>query len=142
MRKPFPSNNFCPCNSGVKYKKCCQPKGVDYYLRDGKVVREEALLGEQRADFEKQKQDFLSRYGRKPTEEEEGLMRISAGNFVDLNLVIEKDLIKRGAPDEVVYAFRKTGILVSPENHDQISVSELQKWESAIDEYRRSKSGA
>lgn len=140
MRKSFPPNNFCPCKSGQKYKHCCQPKGVDYFLRDGKVIREEALAGGQRADFEEQKQQFVLQFGREPTEEEEGVMRLSAGNFTDLNAVIERDLIKRGAPAEVLYAFKKTGILISSENHGQISPEELEAFGDAVDEYRR-KSG-
>lgn len=94
------------------------------------------MVGERRQEFEESKRLFVQQYGRQPNEEEEGILRLANG-FTDLNAIIERDLIKRGAPDEVIYAFRKTGILISPENEGQISAQELRDWNSALEEYRR-----
>jgi hypothetical protein len=136
QRKPYNPNNFCPCKSGQKYKKCCQPKNVEYFIRpNGTVVKEAVLEGDQRETFLRAKQDFVAEHGRQPTEEEEGILRMSGG-FLDFSSVIEADLIKSGAPPEVLYAFRKTGILVTRENQSGVTPDELQRWENAILEYR------
>lgn len=136
QRKPYPPNNFCPCKSGQKYKKCCQPKNVEYFLRaDGTVIKESLLDAAQREEFLQQKRLFVQQYGRQPSEEEEGILRLSGG-FADLKSVIESDLLKRGASDETLYAFRKTGILVTNQNSSHVTAEELQKWEEAIMEYR------
>lgn len=139
QRKPYPPNNFCPCKSGQKYKKCCQPKSIEYFIRaDGQVVKEKTLDSNQREAFIKAKEDFMADYGRVPTVEEEGILRM-AGGFADMKAVIEEQLIKSGASEEVVYAFRKTGILVNRENESQVTPAELHAWESAILEYRKAK---
>jgi hypothetical protein len=140
MRRPYPPNNFCPCKSGQKYKKCCQAKGIEYFIRpNGQVVKEAVLDSDGRAEFLRQKEAFVAEHGRQPTEEEEGILRMSGG-FADFSQVIEADLIKSGAKEEVLYAFRKTGILVTRENESQVTPEELRRWESALLEYRRSNS--
>lgn len=142
QRKPYPPNNFCPCKSGQKYKKCCQPKSIEYFIRpNGSVVKEAVLEGQQQTSFLKEKELFIQKYGRLPTEEEEGVLRLAARGIADLSSVIEADLIRYGASEETLYAFRKTGILVSRENESQISADELRQWDQAIIEYRAQKSG-
>jgi hypothetical protein len=137
MRKLVNPNNYCPCGSNQKYKKCCQPKGIDYFIKPGgKIIREQPLTPEARQALERQKQEFATKYGRAVSEEEENLMRLN--EFSNVNAVIEQDLLKAGASAETIYAFRKTGILVSKENINQVSPQELIAWESAIQEYRRS----
>lgn len=141
MRRPYAPNNFCPCGSGKKYKKCCQPIGVEYFVRaNGTVVREEAMDPHHRAIFEAEKRAFIERNNRQPTEEEENVMRI-AETFGDLNVVIEQNLISQGVAPEVLYAFRRTGMLVVPESKTQVSTEELQEWDAAINEYRQLSNG-
>lgn len=136
-RRPYPPNQFCPCKSGQKYKKCCLSKNIEYFIRaNGQVVRETVLEADQRDQFKREREAFVVQYGRQPTEEEEGILRISAAGFADLRAVIEADLIKRGASEEVLYAFRKTGVLVTRENEAQVTPDELQQWESAVLEFR------
>jgi hypothetical protein len=140
MRRPFPPNNFCPCKSGQKYKKCCQPKKIEYFVRsNGQVVKEAILDESSRAEFLRQKEAFVAEHGRQPTEEEEGILRLSGG-FADFSRVIEAELIKSGAKEEVLYAFRKTGVLVTRENESQVSPEELHRFEQAISEYRTANS--
>ncbi|MGP8185813.1 MAG: hypothetical protein ACLQKY_07045 [Terracidiphilus sp.] len=37
----------------------------------------------------------------------------------------------------LIYAFRKTGRMVSEENHERLSAAELQEWHAALKEYKR-----
>lgn len=138
MKRAFPPNNYCPCGSHLKYKKCCQPKGIDYFIKtNGKIVREAPLTAERRAAFDQERRRFVEEHGRKPTEEEEGLMRYS--EFEEIESVIEKELVKLGASPETIYAYEKTGILVSGDNENQVAPEELQRWTAAVQEYRKLK---
>lgn len=140
MRKPYPMNHFCPCGSTKKYKHCCHAKGVDYFIKPGgKIVKEQPLTTEQRQALTEKKAQFVRAFGRQPNEEDEGLMRIADG-FADVSSVIEKDLLARGVDKSVLYAFQKTGMVITRENESQVSVEELNRWEEAIEEYRQLKS--
>ena len=39
---------------------------------------------------------------------------------------------------EIIYAYQKTGRLVTEENAQLLSAEELAEWDAAVDEYRRS----
>lgn len=135
MKKPFPPNNYCPCGSKLKYKSCCRAKGVDYFIKNKKVIREAAMSPERRAQFEADKQQFELTYGRKPTDEEEGVLR--ADGFLDLNTVIESEIVKSGMTEEMLYAYRTTGLLITAENRSTVRPDELARWDAAIDDYHR-----
>ena len=38
---------------------------------------------------------------------------------------------------EIIYAYQKTGRLVTEENSQLLSAEELAEWDAAVDEYRR-----
>lgn len=136
MKKTFPGNNYCPCGSKLKYKNCCQHKGVDYFIKKGgKLKKEAALTGERRAEFEEDVRLFIAEHGRKPNEEEEGLLRHK--HFDEIGSVIQQELEKLGASPEIIYAYKKTGILFSRESEQQINPEELQRWTAAVEEFRR-----
>lgn len=135
MKKPYAGNLYCPCGSGKKYKSCCQPKGIEYFLTPkGKLVKRQPLSPPQRAAFEAERQRFIERHGRRPTDEEEAVMR--AQDYDEVETVIARDFIAAGAPPEKIYAFEKTGLWVTRENESQISADELRRWDEAIEEYR------
>jgi len=137
MQRPYSGNNFCPCGSNLKYKKCCQLKGIEYFVKpSGKLVRKMPLSSERKALFDDEKRQFVDTHGRNPTEEEERIMR--ASHYDGVERVIQDELVKLGASPERIYAFEKTGILVTEENEHQIPPEELKKWDEAIKEFRRS----
>ncbi len=138
MKKLIPANNYCPCGSRLKYKKCCLPKGIDFFIAGkGKVKGEAPMTAERRAAFQEEVRRFTLEHGRAPTEEEEGVLRYS--EFEEIEQVIQRELKKSGASAETIYAFEKTGILVSDEDNSQVSADELQRWSEAIQEYRQLK---
>jgi hypothetical protein len=44
---------------------------------------------------------------------------------------------RANTPPEFIYAFEKTGRLVSEQNISELSAEEVAEWEEAIDEYFR-----
>jgi hypothetical protein len=137
MKKPFPPNNYCPCGSKLKYKSCCRTRGIDYFIKNKKVIREAAMSSERREKFNRDKEIFVEQMGRKPTDEEEGLLR--ADGFLDLNNVIELEMLKSGISEEMLYAYRQTGLIIAAENRSSVRPDELARWDLAIDDYRKQK---
>ena len=110
-------------------------KGIEYFVKPGgKIVKQLMMSDEDKAFFEEEKRQFIEKYGRNPTQQEESVMR--EANFEDLNAVIAKDLQASGVRPEVLYAFQKTGILVTRENQFQVTPDELKCWQEAVEEYK------
>lgn len=42
---------------------------------------------------------------------------------------------RAGTPPEFIYAFEKTGRLVTSETYERLSVKERKEWDAAIEEY-------
>lgn len=49
---------------------------------------------------------------------------------------IVRAMRQAGVREEIIYAFQKTGRLVTSENAKYLTREELVEWEAAIDEYR------
>jgi hypothetical protein len=45
-------------------------------------------------------------------------------------------LHKAGIRQEIIYAFQKTGRMVTEDNYKKLSPAELKAWEDAVDEWR------
>jgi hypothetical protein len=50
---------------------------------------------------------------------------------------IVKAMADAGIRPELIYAYRKTGLLVSDENYGKLSPEDREAWEAAIEEYGR-----
>ena len=44
-------------------------------------------------------------------------------------------MIAEGVPPHVVYAFRKTGMLLTPEMYERLPPDERRKWDDALREF-------
>jgi hypothetical protein len=53
----------------------------------------------------------------------------------------KKLLVASGAPPEIIYAFEKTGRIVTEQNKQFLTKAESREWEGAIREFRRISSG-
>jgi DNA-binding transcriptional regulator YhcF (GntR family) len=53
----------------------------------------------------------------------------------DLHSVIIESMERVGTPPEIIYAYRKTGRVVTEENSKQLTKEDLDEWSAAIDEY-------
>ncbi len=90
---------------------------------------------ERRDQFERDKKLFQEKFGRKPTDEEEGILR--ADGFADLTQLIESEMLKSGMSEEMLYAYRQTGLVITAENRSSVRPDELARWDAAIDDYRK-----
>lgn len=135
-KRPYPNSMYCPCGSNRKYKSCCAAQGIEYFIKpDGKIIKHEPMTEAQRAHYQEQLQIFVTENKRPPTDEEDAILR--AKDYQTVEKIIIDDMVAHGAGPEAVYAFKKTGIMVTRENKYQIPAEELKRWQEAVDEFRR-----
>lgn len=92
--------------------------------------------------LEEQKQRFRQKFGRDPRPEDpviwdEDADEPTPASVDDIHQEILAALIKAGSPPEFVYAFDKTGRLVTETNMHLLTPEEYQEWVDAVEEFRR-----
>lgn len=101
------------------------------------------LTPEQMDLIKEQKEKFIKTFGREPRGDEplffdprytDKPTQIDSQEF-------EKQLInfleEENTPQDVIYAVKKTGRIVTPENRKHLNPSELAEWDEAIQEYKK-----
>ncbi len=131
----IPRNNPCPCGSEKKYKKCCIDKGFDWVVDEEGQICKSIPLSEELNDILKEQRDlFIETHGREPDPDEPVIFQSTSepGNIAD---EIVETLRKLGVSEATIYAYRKTGRIVTDKNKNLLSDLELQEWDNAIKEY-------
>ena len=133
MKKKLGRNRPCPCGSGKKYKNCCWNKGLNW-VRDseGQIRKEIPISSELGQEFE--------RYSAKFKEEQGGDFRTNEYIFPQSERVqMEAETISimkhAGVHPALLYAYEKTGRIVTEQNKRFLSTQELKEWDDAVDEY-------
>jgi hypothetical protein len=137
--KRISRNAPCPCGSGKKYKNCCYSKGFDWVQdEDGTVGKSIPMTEEVTEVLRRLRQAFIDKHGREPEPDE--LLFSDLPHPEHLEAMLVEDMKKAGLHPAFIYAFERTGLLVSEENQHLIPEKDLEDWRSAIDEYRSKRS--
>ena len=134
-------NAQCPCGSGKKYKKCCSEKGINYSMTDnGKMEKGIPLSDEAVTALEDQKKAFIKKFGREPGPSDPVFFNPDSDTPEPINTDRVKDEVVKamqvaGIPPALIYAYKKTGFMVTEANRDLMDKKNLEEWTEAIDEY-------
>jgi len=135
-RKRLNRNAPCPCGSGKKYKNCCYGKGFEWTQdEEGTVAKSIPLTEETIEVFARLRQSFIDEKGREP--EPGDLLFPDMPHPEHLEAMLVEGMKEAGLDPAFIYAFEKTGLLVSAENQHLIPDKDLKAWEAAVEEYRR-----
>ena len=135
MKKLGP-NAQCPCGSGKKYKKCCIRKKFSWVENDdGGIGKAIPMDPELQALLHEQHERFRERFGRDPKPDDPIFFDLPPLEHSEFYAV--QDMRRAGLAPELVYAFEKTGLLVTTMNQDLIPEKALGEWDAAIAEYFR-----
>lgn len=133
-RKKLSRNSPCPCGSGKKYKHCCYGKDFDYEQDDDGTLYKSIPMNEEMRDIlEEQRRKFVEKFGREPGPNDQVFfdmphpeqvehMTVQAMKAADLNPAF-------------IYAYEKTGRIVTQQNMHLLSDADLDEWQAALDEY-------
>ena len=134
-RKKLAHNAPCPCGSGKPYGDCCYDKGFEYLVdEDGTIFKSIPMSGELAKVIEEQKRKFVETHGREPGPGDDLFFDMPPLEHVEHYMV--EGMKQAGLDPAIIYAFEKTGLLVTEENEHLISDNDRAEWEAAILEYR------
>jgi hypothetical protein len=133
-RKKVSRNSPCPCGSGRKYKHCCYGKRFDYEEDDdGTIFKSIPMSQEMVGLLEEQRQRFIEKYGREPGPNDPVFCDMPHLEHVE-HMTVEA-MKQAGIDPAIIYAYEKTGRLVTENNQHLLSEADLSEWSAAIDEY-------
>jgi hypothetical protein len=133
-RKKVSRNAPCPCGSGKKYKKCCWGKGFDWEEDEGGNLYQSTPISPEVADIlQAQRQKFIDQHGREPGRDDKVFFDMPHPEHVEHRMV--EDMKAAGIDPAFIYAFEKTGRLVTEQNQHLLPQSALDEWQAAIEEY-------
>jgi hypothetical protein len=132
--KKFPRNAPCPCGSGQKYRNCCYDKGFEYLVdEDGTIFKSIPVSDELAEIIEEQKRKFQEEHGREIGPNDK--LFFDAPPLEHAEHFMVEAMKQAGLDPALIYAFEKTGLLVTEENQHLLPESDLDEWEAAIEEY-------
>jgi hypothetical protein len=132
--KKLSRNAPCPCGSGKKYKHCCWDKGFAWVEDEaGTVYRSTPLTPEVREALEQLRRAFIARHGREPGPDDPLFPDLPHPEH--LEAMMAEDLKAAGLDPAFLYAFEKTGLLVTEPNQQLLPDADLAAWDAALAEY-------
>jgi hypothetical protein len=133
-RKRISRNAPCPCGSGKKYKHCCYGKGFDYEKDDDGTIFKSIPMSQEMVDLlEEQRRRFIEKHGREPRPNDPVFFDMPHPEQVE-HLTVQA-MKKAGIDPAIIYAYEKTGRIVTEENQRLLSEADLAEWAAAIEEY-------
>ena len=139
-QKKLPRKAHCPCGSGKKYGDCCYDMGFEYLTdEDGNIFKSIPMSGELTEVIEEQKRKFQKEQGRDFGPNDKLFFDAPPLEHVEHYMV--EAMKKAGLHPALIYAFEKTGLLVTEENQHLLPEKDLAEWEAAIDEYEALQAG-
>lgn len=98
------------------------------------------------AAFKEQREAFHRKFGRDPGPDDPVFFDPDADTPEPLEMdpirrLVVDAMVQAGTKPEVVYAFSKTGLIVTDMNQDNLSLEQLAEWDAAIAEYQEQTKG-
>lgn len=135
MTKPRRNQN-CPCGSGKKYKSCCISKSLAFERTStggysiGVPLSKAALevLGQG-------KREFFRHFEREPGDGDPIFLAKYFASSEDLEIEGVRLMEEAGIRPALIYAYKKTGYILTEENSHIATGAAIKEWEEAIREF-------
>jgi hypothetical protein len=143
-RKPYPPKEPCPCGSGRRYKSCCYAKGFHYLIQEGgevvqgrkppsRIVREIPLDEQSLELLREQRRRFVEKFGREPGPDDP--IFFDAPPEAEMKQATVDAMKKAGIRPALIYAYEKTGLILSETNRHLMPTADVEAFEAAVEEY-------
>jgi hypothetical protein len=106
---------------------------------DGNVFKSIPMSDEVGEIVEHQRQRFVEKHGREPGPDDNVFFDAPPLEHVEHEMV--QAMKKAGLDPALIYAFEKTGRIVTEDNQHLLSDADLTEWQAAIQEYRAKHGG-
>jgi hypothetical protein len=112
----------------------CWDKGFEWVEDEaGAVYRSTPMAPELKEALEQLRQAFVAKHGREPGPDD--LLFPDLPHPEHLEAMMVEDMKAAGLDPAFIYAFEKTGLLVTEQNQHLIPDEDLAEWDAAIEEY-------
>ena len=133
-KKKLPLNALCPRGSEKKYGDCCHGKDFKWLVDDeGNILKSVPVSEKLTEVIEEQRQKFIEQHGREPGPGDNLLFDMPPLEHAEHFMV--QAMKQAGLHPAIIYAFEKTGLIVTEQNQHLLSENDLAEWEAAIQEY-------
>jgi len=133
-RKKLSRNAPCPCGSGKKYKHCCYGKSFEYEEDDDGTIFKSITMSQEMVDLlEEQRQEFIKKYGREPGPHDSIFFDMPHPEHIEHMTV--QAMKGAGIDPAFIYAYERTGRIVTEDNPHLLSDADLAEWGDAMEEY-------
>lgn len=134
--KEIKGNSQCPCRSGLRYSTCCKKKKLKWVVdAEGSLHKQVPLVPEAVQLLNEAKEAFCRIFERDPR----GNDPIMLVKYLLSDAEIERQSIAAmeaaGFRPELIYAYRKTGLIITVQNEGLATTTDIEEWDEAIDEY-------
>ena len=114
--------------------------------RDHTIVRRKKIDPETMAALDEQRELFRQKFGREPGPDDPIFFDPDADTPTPMSVKQVSDeivqaMVSAGVDPSIIYAFHRTGFLVSEDNVNLLSPDELAEWQAAINEYNEKVKG-
>jgi hypothetical protein len=134
-RKRLGKNELCPCGSGRSYGRCCYDKDFEFVVDDdGNIFKAVPMSEELAGIMEEQKRKFIDKYGHEPGPDDHVFFDAPPLEHAEHFMV--EAMKQAGLDPAIIYAFEKTGLIVTEANQNLISDVDRAEWEAAVMEFR------
>ncbi len=129
-------NDPCPCGSGRKFKKCCKNKDIVWEQdEEGDFVRVIPVEGRLEALIEKLDDEIYKHFERERLPDDPLMPHSLKYSDRDTERKMIEAMEKAGTNPAFIYAYKKTGILLTEEMENRAPGSLVDEWDEAVDEY-------
>jgi hypothetical protein len=134
--KELSPNAHCPCGTGRRHKDCCFDKAFHYLVdEEGDIVRSAPLQPEVAALLPEFQRAFMERHGRRMHPDDLLVGPDDPKQLLEFQAKVVKIMREDGIAPSLIYAFEKTGILLTEENRHMMPTSQVEEFEAAVEEY-------
>ena len=127
-------NEPCPCGSGRKYKKCCIDKKFAWVRgEDGSISRQVPMNEEMREILAIQRQKWIEKHGSPPGPDDNVFFDMDPPELVEHKVV--QALESAQVRPALIYAYKKTGLIVTESNLELIPTADLDEYQAAVNEW-------
>jgi len=134
--KIYPGNRPCPCGSNIVYQKCCKHKKFRFEIdKHGNIRKSLKIHPNLKPALDEALERFRDMFGRRPRGSDPILFEHYLSGEDDFWQTTQAAFRNAGTPDELFFAYRRSGFLVGGHSRDLMPDSEHQEWTDAINEY-------
>ncbi len=129
-------NDPCPCGSGRKFKKCCKGKDIVWEQdKDGDFYRAIPVEGKLEELIERVDDEICRHFERERLPDDPLMPHSLMYSDRDTERKMVEVMEKMGTNPAFIYAYKKTGILLTEEMVERAPGSLVDEWDDAVDEY-------